>query len=83
MRITLEMIEAAHGPEAEAAALMTDRRPFREITSAPRDIPVEVLHRSSETVTLARWDSGVHAWIRVGDPDCRPLRRVIAWRLVR
>jgi hypothetical protein len=69
--------------------MTTDPRPFREITSAPRDTDVEVLHHSSgspETltrVTIARWDSVLHAWIRVGgDPDRRPLRRVIAWRPV-
>jgi hypothetical protein len=65
-------------------------RPFHEITSAPKDTDVEVLHRSSGSperltrVTIARWDGVLHAWIRVGggDPDRRPLHRVRAWRPV-
>ena len=75
--------------KAETAAMTTDPRPFHEITSAPRDTDVEVLHRSSgspETltrVTIARWDSILHAWIRVGGgPDRQPLHRVRGWRPV-
>jgi hypothetical protein len=77
------------GVERRDRAMTTDPRPFREITSAPRDTDVEVLHRSSGSpemltrVTIARWDSVLHTWIRVGgDPDRRPLHRVRAWRPV-
>ena len=70
--------------------MTTSRQFFREITSAPADIPVEVLHHSSASmpplsrkVTLAVWDSARHAWVKVGDPDRRPLRRLVAWRPAR
>jgi hypothetical protein len=62
-------------------ALMAPPRPFRPVTSAPPDTNVEVIHGERETVTLARWDSRLQVWVRVGDmTGTRRLLQVRGWR---
>jgi hypothetical protein len=59
---------------------MSPPRPFRVITTAPPDTNVEVVYGERESVTLARWDSRMQVWVRVGDTDQRRLLRVTGWR---
>jgi hypothetical protein len=57
-------------------------RPFRPITSAPSDTNVEVTHGPRGSVALARWDSKLKTWVRVGYTGGAPLVRVTGWRPV-
>lgn len=38
-------------------------RPYRPMTSAPTDVPVEVIHGRPPSVALAIWDGQLQAWI--------------------
>jgi hypothetical protein len=59
---------------------MPPLQPFRPITTAPTDRPVEVLHGRPQSVAAAQWNARLNLWVRVGDPEGRGLRRVIGWR---
>jgi hypothetical protein len=58
-------------------------RPFRPITNAPTEAPVEVIGGKPPSVILAIWDRQLQAWTRVGDSTRRPLHRVTGWRPAR
>jgi hypothetical protein len=61
---------------------MVATRPFRVITSASTDAPIEVTFGAPQAVALAQWDRQLQVWIRVGDRHRRPLQWVTGWRPV-